>query len=92
MPVFIRHGDREVGWFTSRDIGNGGIALKGQAGLGRNCIVSISFEVRRHDRIVTETARAIVVYEGRGRTGLMWVSNAVALRRLLSESAEAAAA
>lgn len=92
LPVQIRLGGRSLGWYTSRDISNGGIAINGNTGLARNSVVSLTIEVLKNDTVVTETARAVVVYRKQGLVGLMWITRGISLQRLaLPVNASAAA-
>ena len=92
MPVSVTVGHSHLGWFTSRDVSNGGIAVTGDIDLPCNCVTQLVIEVRKGNRIVTETARAVVVHRRGGCIGLMWISHGIPLQRLLPDSAHQAAA
>lgn len=92
LPVLVSVRDRKLGWFTSRDVGNGGISLNGLDGLARNTVVSLSIEVMQNGRVVTQTARAVVIHQKQGRIGLMWASQGISLQKLVPAFREQVAA
>ncbi len=92
LPVAIKVGNDDLGWFLSRDIGNGGIALNIDIDLPRNCVAELSIEVRKFNRMVIETARAVVVHRKNGCIGFMWISRGISLQNLLPRSAGSVAA
>lgn len=92
LPVAVSVGNTALGWFSTRDVGNGGLAINGDFDLPRNCVVDLVIEVQKTDRVVTERARAVVVHRQGGCTGFMWISRDIALQRLVPETVRRAAA
>ena len=92
LPVAVTVGNTRLGWFTSRNISTGGIALNGDIDLPRNCVVVLTIEVHKGNHILTETAKAVVVHRKSGGIGLMWISRGISLQRLLTERARLIAA
>jgi len=87
MPVAMKVGCNHLGWFISRDIGNGGIALNCDIDLPRNCVAELSIEVPKCNCIDIETVRAVVVHQENGCIGFMWISREISLQNLVPQSA-----
>jgi len=87
LPVAIKVGRNSLGWFTSRDIGSGGIALNCDIDLPRNCVAELSIEVPKCNRIDIETVRAVMVHQENGCIGFMWISREISLQKLVVQSA-----
>ncbi len=74
LPTSLSQGNVNLGWFTCKNIGSGGIALKGKiAGLKRDSIVNLSIELLLEGKQRIHHCKALVIHQSGGCIGLMWV-------------------
>lgn len=76
VPVALRQGDKFLGWFRTRDIAPGGIAIQGGVGtLANNSMVNVALESANPNVIPLGNFKAVVVHQKHDCLGLMWVEN-----------------
>lgn len=84
LNVFLHQGGRKLGWYTTRDLGTGGIALRGNIrDLDNNTLVGIEIERGRKHAIGPLHLKGLVVHQDAGSIGFMWANQEEDISRLL---------
>ena len=92
LNVRLHRAGEDVGWYLTKDIGPGGLSVKGKVkGLEKNSLVTVGIE--RVDKGETKytTLKAFVIHQSDNSTGLMWAEYDVSLDQVFQDSVSLAA-
>ncbi|MEX2470043.1 MAG: PilZ domain-containing protein [Pseudohongiellaceae bacterium] len=83
LNVSVWHGDTHLGWYRTRDLGSGGLAIRGRVpGLSTNLLVRTAIEVLGDGDPKYIELRALVVHQDDQGVGMMWAADTALLEQL----------
>ncbi|MEX0617366.1 MAG: PilZ domain-containing protein [Pseudohongiellaceae bacterium] len=92
LNVSLWKGGKNLGWYCARDIGPGGLSIKGALPeLRLNSLVKVSIETVQNNRFQLLDYRALVVHKNVSSMGFMWTDYEISLPMIIPEAIRRAA-